>query len=451
MVEKMNLDISIIIPMYNEVKVLEDSVNKIISIMDITKFSYELILIDDKSTDETIDIARDLSRKWPNIRLFIHKENQGRGATVAEGIKVAYGQIAGFIDIDLSTSPIYIPLLAHRIKNGTEVATANRIYKFSFRVILRWVMSKGYNVLFRFSTGIQLKDTETGCKFFNRGKILPVLDEIKDKYWFWDTEVMALTYLKGFNIEEVPTIFERRAEFGSTVKIIKDSLKHFFSLIRFRREVIAHKKYSVPYHMLKGFCKDCIKRLYLFLKCKILPIRRIERVVPKEGRILDLGCGKGIFTSYLAITSHKRDVLGVDLCSRKTKEAEETFGSISNLRFVIEDASSILANEENLSAIIISDFLHHLDFSSQEGLLKLAYHSLSYKGVLVVKEIDKSNSFRYFMSNLADHLLYFKDKICFRPRDKWVNLLEGIGFQVESRPANTIFGSTVLYICRKAK
>lgn len=451
MVEKMKVDISIVIPMYNEVKILAESIEEIISTMDITKFGYELILIDDASQDGTVALARDLCRKWPSIRLLTHKNNQGRGATVAEGIKIAKGQIAGFIDIDLSTNPIYIPLLASKIRDGVEVATANRIYKFSFRSIHRWLMSKGYNTLFRFSTGIQLKDTETGCKFFNRERILPVLDEIKDRHWFWDTEVMARPYLKGFRIEEVPTIFVRRQEHGSTVKVIRDSLRHFLNLIRFRRVVIEQRKHFLPYTMLRPFSKGHIQRWYLFLKCKVLPMRRLERMIPREGRILDLGCGKGIFSSYLAITSQKRDVLGVDLCSKKVESAQRAFGSISNLRFVIEDVLKLLPNEKNLSGIIISDFLQHIDFSSQEELLKLAYRSLSYRGVLVVKEINKGNSLRYFLSKLAERLLYFGDEIYFRPQNKWVALLKDIGFQAESRSANTIFSSTVLYICKRPK
>jgi len=447
----MDTDISIVIPMYNEVQVLEESINKIIAIMDITKFSYELILIDDASTDGTVDIVNGLIRQWPNARFLIHKENKGRGTTVAEGIMVAKGRIAGFIDIDLSTNPIYIPLLAYRIKNGADVATAHRIYKLNFSCITRWLISKGYNVLFKFFTGIPLKDTETGCKFFDREKILPILGEIKDKHWFWDTEVMALTYLKGFNIEEVPTIFVRREEFGSKVKIIKDSLKHFFNLMRFRRVVMEYKKCSFPYPILKGFCKSYFEKLYLFLKYLILPMRRIEKMVPREGRILDLGCGKGIFASYLALTSQGRDVIGLDLCSRKIGVAKDTFGLISNLSFVTEDALKLLSNKENLSGIIISDFLHHIDYPLQEKLLRLAYQSLSSRGVMVVKEIDKNGSLRYFSSKLSDYLLYFRDKICYRSQSEWVDLLKRIGFQVENRPAHTIFGSTVLYICKKLK
>lgn len=443
------MDISIVIPMYNEAHILEDSISKITAIMDITKFSYELILIDDSSQDDTVAIARRIIKQHFNAKFFVHEKNKGRGATVAEGIKIAKGKIAGFIDIDLSTHPIYIPLLAYKINNGIDVATAHRIYKLNYRCFFRWLISKGYNVLFKLSTGIPLRDTETGCKFFNREKILPVLSQIEDKYWFWDTEVMVFAYLRNFNIEEVPTVFVRREELGSRVRIIRDSFRHFFSLMKLRKKIREGKRCSF-YPALKSFTRGYFERIYLFLKCKVIPVCLMGKIMPMEGKILDIGCGKGIFSGYLAASSSVRNVIGVDLCSAKIKAAQESFSSLPNLVFIEKDATEILSKETDLSGVVISDFLHHVDFTKQEELLRLAYGGLSNRGTMLIKEIDKNASFRYFSSKLSDSILYFRDKIYYRSLKEWTTLLKNIGFQVESRPANTVFGSTVLYICKKA-
>jgi hypothetical protein len=79
-----------------------------------------------------------------------------------------------------------------------------------------------------------LYDTETGCKFFSREKILRVIDEIVDEHWFWDTEICVRSHLKGLRIEEVPTLYVRRPETGTTVKILRDTLRYLRNLIWFR-------------------------------------------------------------------------------------------------------------------------------------------------------------------------------------------------------------------------
>ena len=83
---------------------------------------------------------------------------------------------------------------------------------------------------------LDLKDTETGCKFFNREKILPILEEIHDRHWFWDTEIMARAYIKGLKIIETPSIFIRKG-FYTRVRIFRDSLVQFRNLARFKREL----------------------------------------------------------------------------------------------------------------------------------------------------------------------------------------------------------------------
>ena len=84
---------------------------------------------------------------------------------------------------------------------------------------------------------VNYKDTEAGFKFFNREKILPVIEEIKDKNWFWDTEVIIRSQLKGYKIKLIPTIFLRKREAKSTFRVWKDTRDYFFNLMKFRKEL----------------------------------------------------------------------------------------------------------------------------------------------------------------------------------------------------------------------
>ena len=227
-------DLTVVIACYNEEPLLEESVRQIRSILDNTRFSYELIYIDDCSKDRTVEIAGSLVEDHPNEKLVCHEKNAGRGKTVTEGMNMARGAICGFIDIDLETHARYIPSLALAVQEGADVATAYRIYKVRLDSVPRWILSKGYVRLVRFLYGVRLKDTETGCKFFRKDRILPVLSEVKDNHWFWDTEVMVRAYFAGLDIVEIPTLFLRRTDKTSSVRIVRDVIYYMKKILEFR-------------------------------------------------------------------------------------------------------------------------------------------------------------------------------------------------------------------------
>jgi hypothetical protein len=117
------------------------------------------------------------------------------------------------------------------------VATAHRIYKVQLRLFMRFILSTGYRWLSRWLLGADLQDTETGYKFFKRERILPVLDQVEDEGWFWDTEVMVRSLLRGYRIIEIPCLFIRRYDKKSTVNVVQDTLDYLVKLWRFRRVV----------------------------------------------------------------------------------------------------------------------------------------------------------------------------------------------------------------------
>ena len=231
------LDLSLVIACYNEEPLLEKSVNEIFRILDTTRWNYELIFVDDLSRDKTREIIGRIigAYKDKRIKKIFHDKNVGRGGTVADGIRIAEGEVVGFIDIDLEVGALYIPSCVMAIKEGYDIATAFRVYKFHLRSLDRYIMSKGYHWLMHKLLGIKLGDTETGFKFFDREKIISLLDEIKDKHWFWDTEVMATAYYKGYRILEVPVLFLRRFDKISSVNNFSDTLEYFEKLWKFRR------------------------------------------------------------------------------------------------------------------------------------------------------------------------------------------------------------------------
>ncbi len=234
-----NIKLSLIVPCYNEESHLAKNLKKLKQVLDSLVYEYEIIILDDASRDKTVAIAEDfikLNNSADNIKFIRQVENQGRGKTVSDGIMVASGGIVGFIDVDFSTSPWYIPALVAGIRDGTDVIIGQRVYKLKLKVLHRWILSKGYKFLVEIFLGMDLGDTESGCKFFNRDKIIPILSQVKDQRWFWDTEIIARSRLARLSIRELPTVFIRESLY-TTVKIFTDSWKHFVNLIKLRKEI----------------------------------------------------------------------------------------------------------------------------------------------------------------------------------------------------------------------
>ena len=97
----------------------------------------------------------------------------------------------------------------------------------------RWLASKGYVWLRKKLLGLPYRDTEGGYKFFKRKKILPLLKKVKNKGWFFDTEIMALCFKHKLRVKEIPVAFVRNPQKTSTVRLVPDTINYLWNLIKF--------------------------------------------------------------------------------------------------------------------------------------------------------------------------------------------------------------------------
>lgn len=234
----LSIDVSIIIACYNEESLLANNVKEIENVMAQTKYTYELIFIDDCSQDRTREVIEQLTADRPGMKYEFHEKNVGRGGTVCEGIRMAQGKMAGYLDIDLEVHARYIPSMLWAIEQeGYDVCTAYRIYKIPSGPFTRHILSVMYRKLVRYLLGTNIVDTETGFKFFNREKILPIVAACENKGWFWDTEIMVLAEKNGLKIKEIPCLFIRQKDKVSTVNVIPDTIDYFENLWKFRKRI----------------------------------------------------------------------------------------------------------------------------------------------------------------------------------------------------------------------
>jgi glycosyltransferase involved in cell wall biosynthesis len=231
--------LSLVLACYNEAEHLEASFAEIRDTLEQARFPFEILFVDDASRDRTREILSAITAAHPRLELrtILHQTNRGRGATVTDGFRAARGAVTGYIDVDLEVHCRYIPSLVRAIDNGADVATLRRIYAFQLGSLDRYLMSRGYSFLVRRLLDVDLADTETGYKFFRRETLLPLLGEIRDEGWFWDTEFMVRAARRGLKLVEIPGAYVRRQDKTSTVRGVRDSLRYFAKLVRFRREL----------------------------------------------------------------------------------------------------------------------------------------------------------------------------------------------------------------------
>lgn len=231
-----SIDLSIVIPCYNEGPTLEKSVARIIKALDQLGKRWEIIFVEDGSTDGTKETVAKLVKKIANAKAIFHGKNEGRGKAVADGIRASQGSICGFLDVDLEVAESYIPIFTREIEEGAQMVIGRRFYEKGGSAFFRFVASKIYALIAKFLLRLPFSDTEAGFKFFNRSAILPIVSKVKDKGWFWDTEICARAFWMGLKISQIPVLFVRRADKKSTVRMLPDTWNYLFRLIRFRIE-----------------------------------------------------------------------------------------------------------------------------------------------------------------------------------------------------------------------
>lgn len=126
------------------------------------------------------------------------------------------------------------------------------------------------------------------------------------------------------------------------------------------------------------------------------PMRLVSAHVPREGQIVDLGCGFGLFAAWLALEAPTRRVWGVDMDGSKITRAQHWFGHLDNVRFALGDLETVTVPP--CDAVVIYDVLHHLRPEAAEALLSRAWSALRPGGLLVVKENDTSPPWKHWLN-----------------------------------------------------
>jgi glycosyltransferase involved in cell wall biosynthesis len=220
--------LSILIPVFNEAGTLLEVIKKV----EETPYDKEIIVIDDGSTDGTVEYLKGL--KGDRVKAIFHEKNQGKGAAIRSGLRVAKGDVIIIQDADLEYDPREYPRLLEPIIEGkADVVYGSRFLGGPHRVLFFWhyVGNKLITLLSNVFTDLNLSDMETGYKVFKR----EVFDgiEIKSNRFGFEPEITAKVAKKGVRIYEIFISYYGRSYKEGKKITWKDGIKALLAIIRY--------------------------------------------------------------------------------------------------------------------------------------------------------------------------------------------------------------------------
>ncbi len=241
--------LSIIIPLHNEQVRLREAITKVIHYGEYhLRGRYEIILVENGSTDETWRVARELQRTYRPIRAY-HLDARSKAAAVQTGMLMATGEYRYMCDVDLSTPIDELTKFLKKTQDGWDIVIASREHvdsqvETSFK---RWFIGRIFHGLVLALTGMDYHDTQCGFKLFNAHAAQEIFAHTECSSMAFDVEVLYLAQLYGYYATEIPVTWHNDTD--SRVRIIRDSWLMLKDLIQIKKLHIKDKplyKQKIP-------------------------------------------------------------------------------------------------------------------------------------------------------------------------------------------------------------
>jgi glycosyltransferase involved in cell wall biosynthesis len=245
--DKEEIELSIVIPLYNEEACLEDNVAIITDYLKSLPDSSEIILVNDGSRDNTADIGYRIAAKSSWVRLVSYPGNRGKGNAVKAGMLAASGKFRIFMDADLAVPVKFTGDCLDGLKGGSAVVIGSRHLPAScFKIpegSFRTVLGRIYRTLTLRCFGLNVTDITCGLKGFSAKAAVDVFSRSRIDRWGYDAEVIFLAQKLGYSIAEIPV--EWYHSFNSDVNVGRDSVG---TLVEMLQILINYKKNRYDLH-----------------------------------------------------------------------------------------------------------------------------------------------------------------------------------------------------------
>ena len=200
--------------------------------------------------------------------------------------------------------------------------------------------------------------------------------------------------------------------------------------------------------------RSLIVKLYCLIRFHILRERFLEEIlqyIPKKGKVLDIGCGFGLFSLYFAKINKHTQFYGVDLSQNRislAKDAAKKLG-ISNVHYSVGSANDLVL-QTKFDAVYAIDIIHHISKNAGKNLIQNLYHHLSNKGVLIIKDIEEKPLYKLWFTFILDKIMDYKTPVNYWKKVELLNFLKKTGFQVYHHSmVDYLPYPHIIYVCRK--
>lgn len=220
----MPLYLSVIIPTYNEEKTIADTTRKVLSYLKKQNFSFEILVADDGSKDNTVEVVKKEFINEPAVLVIERKENHGKGYTVREGMLKAKGEIRLFMDADNATDISHFDLMKPLFEKGYDVVIGSRdekdapgAKKLISQAWYKTLLGNVGNLFIQIFAVYGIWDTQCGFKAFTAHAAEEVFKLAKNNRWAFDVEALAIARMLKYKIGIIPVQWVNNAE--SRVKL----------------------------------------------------------------------------------------------------------------------------------------------------------------------------------------------------------------------------------------
>jgi len=233
--------LSLVIPAYNESKRIEASISDLKSFFQSTQHGVEICLVIEKSSDGTAEMAKRLVGDDSRFRVIANDVQKGKGYAVKTGMLAAKGEIVFFMDLDLSTplAEVFNFLDHFQSHESTDIIIGSRQHAKS-QIIkkqhpLRQKMGQTFNFFVQLFAVKGITDTQCGFKAFRARTIQPIFSRQRIDGFSFDVEILLLAKELAYKIDILPVRWVNSPD--SKVRIVRDSIKMFFDLLRMKKLV----------------------------------------------------------------------------------------------------------------------------------------------------------------------------------------------------------------------
>lgn len=273
-------DISVVVPLYNEDESLKELVNWVSRVTESHGFSYEVILIDDGSTDNSWRVIGDLAINNSNIRGARFNRNYGKSAALDTGFKMAEGEVVITMDADLQDSPDEIPALYKKIKeDGFDIVSGWK--KKRHDPISKTVPSRFFNMVTRWMSGIKLHDFNCGLKAY-KNEVIKNLQLYGEMHRY----IPVMAKWQGFSKIGEQVVVHQKRKYGKTKFGFERFIFGFLDLLTI---TFVSKFRKRPMHFFGTF--GVLSFLFGFVSASWIIWQKIDAVylskVPVQREVID--------------------------------------------------------------------------------------------------------------------------------------------------------------------